>query len=189
MSPVGRVEEVVNAAGVCVPTPVCVKVWLNAALYVPVVTAGFVTVIVWQATTRLYVAPVPVQPFESVTVATIGKVPFCPGVPERTPAVDRVSPLGSVDAVVKAAGVCVPTPDCVKVWLNGASTVPVVVPGFVTVIVWQAMTSVYVAPVPVQPLESVTLTTIGKLPFCPGVPERTPAADEREPGSEASTWS
>jgi len=45
-------------------------------------------------------------------------------------------------AVVKVAGVCVPTPVWVNVWLKGVSTVPVVVAGFVTVIVWQAITSV-----------------------------------------------
>ena len=58
------------------------------------------------------------QPFASVTVATIGKEPVWSGVPERTPAVESESPVGSDEAVVKVAGVCVPTPDCVNVWLN-----------------------------------------------------------------------
>ena len=57
--------------------------------------------------------------------------------------------------------------------------------GFVTVIVWQLMTSVYVAPVPVQPFASVTVTTIGKVPgLTVGVPERTPARREREAGGQ-----
>ena len=51
-------------------------------------------------------------------------------------------PEGSVLEVVNVAGVCVPTPVWVKVWLNGASTVPVAVTGLVTVMVWQAMISV-----------------------------------------------
>ena len=33
-------------------------------------------------------------------------------------------------------------PVCVKVWLKAASTVPVLTPGFVTVIVWQLIVSV-----------------------------------------------
>ena len=49
-----------------------------------------------------------------------------------------VRPVGSVLAVVYAGVPSVPV--CVKVWLNGASTVPVVVAGLVTVMVWQAMT-------------------------------------------------
>ena len=58
---------------------------------------------------------------------------------------------------------------------------PVLVAGLLTVITWQPMVSVYVAPIPVQPLPSVTLTVIGKLPVCVGVPERTPAADSVMP--------
>ena len=54
-----------------------------------------------------------------------------------------------------------------------------IVAGF-TVIVWQPMTSVYVR-VPVQPLASVAVTVIGKLPVCVGVPDSTPvAAFERD---------
>ena len=82
----------------------------------------------------------PVQPFASVTVTTIGNVPVCVGVPESTPAVESVRPAGSVEAVVKVA---VPNaPLCVKVWLNAVPTVPVVVAGLVTVMVWQPMVSV-----------------------------------------------
>ena len=60
--------------------------------------------------------------------------------PERTPFVARVRPAGKVLAAVNVA---VPIPPvCVNVWLNGAPAVPVVTPGFVTVMVWQLMTSV-----------------------------------------------
>ncbi len=46
------------------------------------------------------------------------------------------------------------------------------------------MTSVYVAPVPVQPFASVALTVIGKEPVCVGVPESVPfAASVRPAGS------
>ena len=74
----------------------------------------------------------------SVTVTTIGKEPDCVGVPESVPFVARERPFGNVLAVVKVAVPC--APDCVNVWLKGASTVPVVVLGLVTVMVWQLMT-------------------------------------------------
>jgi hypothetical protein len=80
--------------------PVCVKVSLNALLAVPLPLAGLLTVMAGQVMTSVYVAPVPVQRFASVTVTTIGNVPPCVGVPERTPAVDSVRPVGSVLAVV-----------------------------------------------------------------------------------------
>ena len=73
-----------------------------------------------------------------------------------------------------------------NVWLNGVLTVPVVAPGFVTVIVWQPMTRVYVVPAPVQPFASVAVTTIGKLPVCVGVPERTPSAASVRPSAARS---
>ena len=76
----------------------------------------------------------------SVTVTTIGKDPFSVGVPERVPFVARLSPAGNVLAVVKVAVPCAPV--CVKVWLKAASTVPVVTPGLVTVMLWQLMTRV-----------------------------------------------
>ena len=82
----------------------------------------------------------PVQPLLSVTVTTIGNEPGCVGVPERTPALESVRPAGSVLAVVNVAVPCAPV--CVKVWLNGASTVPVFTPGLVTVMVWQLIVSV-----------------------------------------------
>ena len=61
----------------------------------PFALAGLVTVMVWQAMTRLYVALVPVQPLLSVTVTTIGNVPVWVGVPERTPLAASVRPAGS----------------------------------------------------------------------------------------------
>ncbi len=67
-------------------------------------------------------------------------------------------------------------PVCVNVWLNGASTVPVVTPGFVTVIVGHTVTKPYDV-APEQPDASVAVTTIGNVPPCVGVPERTPAAN------------
>ena len=83
----------------------------------------------------------PVQPFESVTVTVIGNVPVCVGVPESTPLEARVRPVGSVPLL--SVNVAVPiAPVCVKVWLKAAFTVPVVVAGLVTVMVWQPMTSV-----------------------------------------------
>src|SRR5437016_1648037 len=96
---------------------------------------------------RLYVAPMPVQPFASVTLTVIGKVPVCVGVPERTPAKESDTPVGSVPLlIVKFAGVCVPTPLCVKVkFAAGVRAVlktTVLVLALVTVMVWQAMTSV-----------------------------------------------
>src|SRR5438477_3338471 len=51
--------------------------------------------------------------------------------------------------------------------------------------VWQPMTRVYVAPVPWQPLLSVTFTTMGNEPVCVGVPERTPAVESDRPAGSA----
>ncbi len=77
------------------------------------------------------------HPFESVTVTVIGKVPVCVGVPESTPVVDRLRPVGSVLKVVKFA---VPmAPLSVNVWLNGAAATPLFTAGGVTVMVWQTM--------------------------------------------------
>src|SRR5205807_10329681 len=45
----------------------------------------------------------------------------------------------------------------VKVWLKATLTVPVVVTGLLTVMVWQPMVSVYVAPLPEQPLASTAI--------------------------------
>src|SRR5207248_388886 len=93
--------------------------------------------------------------------------------------VASVRPAGSVEAV---ENVVAPNPPvCVKVWLNAAFAVPVVVAGLVTVMVGQPMVRVYVAPVPLQPLPSVALTLIGKLPIWVGVPQRVPLADSVRP--------
>src|SRR5947209_7726417 len=112
--PVGNVPDSPN---VVVPMPpVCVNVTLKAVPAGPDVVTGLVTVMVWQAMTRVYVAPLPVQPLPSVTVTTIGNEPVCVGVPERTPAVDKLSPAGSIDAVVN---VVVPIVfEAVKLWLK-----------------------------------------------------------------------
>ena len=125
-------------------------------------------------------AGVPKQPFVSVALTTIGNEPVCVGVPERCPVeAFSVRPVGSVLAVDQVA---VPRmPLTVKVWSKDVPSVPVVVPGFVTVIVWQAITSVYVARVPVQPFASVALTTIGNEPVWLVVPERTPALESVRP--------
>src|SRR5437016_290138 len=107
--------------------------------------------------TSVYVAPVPVQPLASAAGTTIEHDRVWVGVPERTPAVDSESPAGSELAVVK---VSVPTVlPAVKLWLKAALTVPVVVAGLLTVMVWQPMVSVYVAPEPLQPFASVAVTT------------------------------
>src|SRR4051794_1630356 len=130
--------------------------------------------------TSVYVVPSPVQPFASVARTTIGKDPVCAGVPERRPADDRVRPVGSVP--LKSANVVVPTPPLwLKVWLKATFTVPVVVAGFVTVMTGQVRHNVYVGPVPVQPFESVTVTTIGKQPFCVGVPCNVPSESRIKP--------
>src|SRR3954451_15958233 len=73
-----------------------VKVWLKGTFTVPVFVAGLVTVMTWQLTVGVYVPPTAVQPFASVTLTVIGNEPVCVGVPDRTPALDRVSPAGSV---------------------------------------------------------------------------------------------
>ena len=103
--------------------------------------------------------------------------------PESTPFAASVRPAGSVP--LSSVNVAVPmAPVCVNVSLNGEPAVPLAFAGFVTVMVWQAMTSVYVAPVPVQPLLSVTVTVIGNVPVCVGVPDSTPfVASVRPVGS------
>ena len=70
----------------------------------------------------------------------MGKVPVCVGVPERTPAVERVKPVGKVLAVVKVISPVPPV--LVNVWLNGVPFVPVVVPGLLMVIATVASVTV-----------------------------------------------
>src|SRR5512141_410806 len=125
VSPVGSAPDSEN---VVVPTPpVSVNWTLNGVPAGSDVVAGFVTVMVWQLMTSVYVAPVPVQPLLSVTVTTIGNEPTTSGVPLRTPAVDNDKPAGSVDAVVNVA---VPIdPPAVKVSLNADAAVPFVLAG------------------------------------------------------------
>ena len=76
----------------------------------------------------------------SVAVTTIGNEPVCVGVPERTPPDDSVRPAGSALAV-EYVTVPMVLPE-VKVWPNTVLTVPLLVAGLVTVMVWQPMTSV-----------------------------------------------
>src|SRR4051812_18766831 len=129
--PAGSASPVLDQVMVPLP-PDWVKAWSKTTPAVPEVTPGGVTVMTLQPMTSVYVAPVPAQPLESVTVTTIGNVPDWVGVPSRTPVAEcRVRPVGSVLAVVYDA---VPRmPDEVKVWLKAEATVPVVVAGFVTV--------------------------------------------------------
>src|SRR5260370_21153030 len=118
----------------------------------------------------------PVQPFESVTLTVMSNVPGAPGVPLRRPALESVRPPGSEPLLrVKVA---VPlAPLWPNDWLNAASTVLVDVEGFVTVMTWQTMVRAYVGPTPVQPFESVTLTTMLNVPLCVGVPSRMPVPE------------
>lgn len=102
----------------------------------------------------------------------MGNVPSCVGVPESTPLEASINPVGNVLDVLK---VTVPTPPlCVNVRLNATPAVPLALPGFVTVMVGQPITSVYVNPVPIQPALSVAFTIMGKVPVCVGVPESVP---------------
>src|SRR5229473_801611 len=81
LSPAGN--EPAASENVAVPiAPLCVKVWLNGEPATPLFAPGGVTVMVWQVIVRLYVVPVPVQPFASVTVTVIGKLPTTAGMPE-----------------------------------------------------------------------------------------------------------
>src|SRR5207302_8226243 len=122
---------------------------------------------------RLYVGPMPLQPFESVALTVIGKLPVCVGVPERTPFEASVRPAGNVPPA--SENVVVPTPPlCVKVWLNGEPATPLLTAGLVTVMVGQVICSGYVGPTPVQPCQSVTKTVIGELAVTVGVTERQP---------------
>src|SRR5262245_51582047 len=110
----------------------------------------------------------------------MGKLPACVGVPESAPVDESVSPAGSVPELRLNETGQIP-PAWVKLWLKGELTVPVVTAGGVTAMVWQAMTKVYVALMPIQPLASVALIVMGKLPGCVGVPERTPPVESDKP--------
>ena len=79
----------------------------------PPARAAGLTEIVGQTTVRVYPC-VPVQPFASVAVTVKPKVPVTRGEPERRPAGESVTPVGSAPPVT--ANVVVPTPPiCVSV--------------------------------------------------------------------------
>jgi hypothetical protein len=88
------------------------------------------------------VALVPVQPFASVAVTVTPNEPVCVGVPEIVPVAGlSVRPAGSVP--LASDQVMVPMPSVwVKVSLNGLLATPMLLDGFVTVMVWQAMVMV-----------------------------------------------
>ena len=121
-----------------------------------------------------------VQPLPSVTSTVMGNVPVSVGVPLNTPAADNVSPFGNVPLLrLKSAPPTAPV--CVKVSLKDVPVVPVLLPGLITSIDLQLITKLYVPPVPVQPLPSVTFTVMGKVPVSVGVPLSTPAVDKLKP--------
>src|ERR1017187_7350511 len=103
-------------------------VWVAPA--VPDGTVVGLIASVWQAMTRVYVAPVPMQPFASVALTVIGNVPMTRGVPERVPFAARLSPAGRTpEARLNATGTAPPA--WAKVWLNAVFAGSVVTPGFV----------------------------------------------------------
>src|SRR5437764_1000284 len=91
--PAGSVDDVVNVAAPI--APLCVNAAENGEPACVELTAGLVTVMLWQPMWRLYVVPTPVQPWLSVTLTTMGNVPTTLGVPERTPLEESVSAAGS----------------------------------------------------------------------------------------------
>src|SRR5437763_14472991 len=102
---------------------------------------------VWQVIVSVYVAPVPLQPLESVALTVMVNVPVCVGVPESTPLLPSVRPAGSEP--LASENVVVPMPPlCVNVSLNAEPATPLFPAGFVTVMVWQVMVRLYVGPVP-----------------------------------------
>ena len=107
------------------------------------------------------------QPLLSVALTVIGKVPGTVGVPLKVPFANSVNPVGKVPEFnVKLTA---PTPPvCVKVWLNGALTVPVATPGEVTVIGAQLTVNVKVL-VLARPQLSVAVTVTVKGPIGPAL--------------------
>src|ERR1041385_3954353 len=91
----------------------------------PPASCVFATSVYASPTTRgptlsVYDAPVPLQPFASVTFTVMVNEPVCDGEPERTPLAESVTPAGSAPlAREKTAGPCVPTPLCPNEALNG----------------------------------------------------------------------
>src|SRR5437868_7087323 len=89
---------------------------------------------------RLYVGPMPLQPFESFALTVIGKLPVCVGVPERTPFDASVKPAGNIPPA--SENVVVPlAPVWVKVWLNGDPAGPLETAGLMTVMTLQQIGS------------------------------------------------
>ena len=82
-----------------------------------------------------------------MTLTVIGNDPLTVGVPDRLPVAElNVMPAGRAPVSLQVA---VPRmPVAVKVWLNAASTVPVLTPGLVMLMVWQLMVRLYSAPLP-----------------------------------------
>src|SRR5437588_509633 len=115
-----------------------------------------------------------------MAVMEIGNTPTCEVVPESTP-VEGLSVMPVGNGPVSDHAIVPMPPDCVKVWLNATPAVPLLTPGLVTVMVWQVMTRLYVAPFPAQPLPSATCTTIPNVPVCVGVPLRRPEAERVRP--------
>ena len=74
------------------------------------------------------------HPLPSVIFIVSGKLPVWVGVPLNTPADDKLKPVGKVPVFMVKVDPPI-DPDCVKVWLKDTPAVPVVVAGFVTVIV------------------------------------------------------
>src|SRR5256885_2317105 len=105
------------------------------------------------------------QPFASVALTVIGNVPACVGVPLNTP-VDELSVMPAGNAPVSLHVIVPMPPDCVNAWLKAMPTVPVLVTGAVTVIVWQLTLSVKLALV-VVPQLSVACTVMTWLPDGP----------------------
>src|SRR6266545_7013219 len=114
----------------------------------------------------------PLQPFASVTFTVIGKLPTTVGVPERTPPLDRVRPVGNEPLF--SVNVAVPTaPVCVKLCENAAFAVAVVVAGLPTLMMLQTVRVKFWS---VEPTAFVARKMSGYVPPVPlaGVPEIFP---------------
>src|ERR1051325_6883246 len=121
--------------------PPAVNVALKLASTVPVFVAGFVTVTVWQPMFSVYCDPLPWQPFWSVAVTVMLKLPTSCVVPESVPLlVLNEKPFGSAPDSLKVPVPC--PPDCVSCGLKATPAVPVVVEGLVTVMTGQVIVSV-----------------------------------------------
>src|SRR5438067_1670168 len=76
---------------------------------------------------RLYVAPVPLQPFASVAVTVIGKLPTTVGVPDSVPFEASVRPDGSVPLASVKVVAPMPLPPLESVALTVIGKLPVCV--------------------------------------------------------------